>query len=702
MDSDPILYGDGPDPQATDSDFGQIQPQPKRARLSFDSQNSGEAINGLTASTLGPSRQTPIDTEPESLSIKDGPVEPADDNAIPGLFLAIDRHTKAASEKSESDTRMNEEIPDEDMDDGEIQEPVSREREQKESEEDGLADNTEPLEQIDVPIEDELGAYQELTNEAHSDQLHDEDGDEDEDGRHGVIRDMDDFLEKGKANLGNPNAEWQLDSSADEAEDDIKNESRTTSSPGSSAANDNSDSSDSDGSDDEESTVGNGDDGEEDAVFLDIQKEAKRLMDEDGGSDDDGANGFKKGTSGPYRTKNELPETRSARPNIDISASTPIVFLGAIDSVVDDLILVKASVSGEYQVLNEQSLLCFEDRSLLGPVQETFGRVEQPYYTVRLRDADEVKSLNATLGRKVHYIPSHSTFLFTKTIRALKGSDASNLHDEEVGDDEREFSDDEAEAEFKRRQKEEKKAKGQNRVQAQPSDTMDEPYVPLSRPANLHEMSAPPPNQINGPQRRDAPPRMPARDHQLNRGGFRGRGRGRGSRQAPGRMDMKPSPRRPNQNIDHHHHQHHQHQHQHHNHQHQHRANTTRDERQPAPALEARPTSNKTVDTVSNSNQSVQVPAPPQDFSALLPFLAPGQVLAPTFPSGAHINPAFFPIPSNSQLPFPGQFGQFPPPPLPLNPSHFPMLPQQQQQQPPPPPSVEEILNILRSQGHNL
>jgi hypothetical protein len=35
----------------------------------------------------------------------------------------------------------------------------------------------------------------------------------------------------------------------------------------------------------------------------------------------------------------------------------------------------------------------------------------------------------------------------------MKGSDASNVHDEEVGDDEIEFSDDEAEAMYKRQLK---------------------------------------------------------------------------------------------------------------------------------------------------------------------------------------------------------------------------------------------------------
>ena len=47
-----------------------------------------------------------------------------------------------------------------------------------------------------------------------------------------------------------------------------------------------------------------------------------------------------------------------------------------------------------------------------------------------------------------------STFVFTKALRAIKGSDASNLHDEEPDDVELEFSDDEMEAEHRRSIKE--------------------------------------------------------------------------------------------------------------------------------------------------------------------------------------------------------------------------------------------------------
>jgi H/ACA ribonucleoprotein complex non-core subunit NAF1 len=54
------------------------------------------------------------------------------------------------------------------------------------------------------------------------------------------------------------------------------------------------------------------------------------------------------------------------------------------------------------------------------------------------------------IGRPVFHVPARSNFVFTQAIARIKGSDASNLHDEEVGEDQMEFSDDEAEAQWRR------------------------------------------------------------------------------------------------------------------------------------------------------------------------------------------------------------------------------------------------------------
>ncbi|KAE8217944.1 hypothetical protein CF319_g8079 [Tilletia indica] len=58
-----------------------------------------------------------------------------------------------------------------------------------------------------------------------------------------------------------------------------------------------------------------------------------------------------------------------------------------------------------------------------------------------------------TVGTPIYYAPTLSNAVLTAHLRKLRGSDASNLYDEEVAEEEMEYSDDEAEAEAKRRKK---------------------------------------------------------------------------------------------------------------------------------------------------------------------------------------------------------------------------------------------------------
>ena len=55
--------------------------------------------------------------------------------------------------------------------------------------------------------------------------------------------------------------------------------------------------------------------------------------------------------------------------------------------------------------------------------------------------------------REVFHVPQRSRFVFVEHIKNMRGSDASNIHDEEPAEDDLEFSDDEQEAAHKRRKK---------------------------------------------------------------------------------------------------------------------------------------------------------------------------------------------------------------------------------------------------------
>ncbi|KAJ5551659.1 hypothetical protein N7535_000396 [Penicillium sp. DV-2018c] len=300
---------------------------------------------------------------------------------------------------------------------------------------------------------------------------------------------------------GEEHPEWEEDSSPYES------------------SSDSSDSSDSDDSDDE------------DYPILTPDEQARILMLAEGGSDDEGNGKGKSG--GPLRTTNEIEQEILPIPDVKITPEMKIVFLGKVHAAIDNNVLIEANTSGEYQVLESGSLLCSDDRQVLGVVAETLGRVENPLYTIAYATAAEVQEKGLVKGKDIFYVEEHSTFVFTQPLKGLKGSDASNFHDEEVADEEMEFSDDEAEAEYKRKLKQKRQerkearegprgkrpAPGPSKLSQSELNYDDaggeEGYTPLARPTNLHEMMSSREAPVEGTERG---------------GGRGGRGRGRGDR----------------------------------------------------------------------------------------------------------------------------------------------------------------------------
>lgn len=308
-------------------------------------------------------------------------------------------------------------------------------------------------------------------------------------------------------------------------------------------------SSSSDTSSDESSSDSDNDD--DDYEMLDPAEQAARLMQGDIDSDGEGTGrGVNGASAGPPRTQNEKPEEVIPKPDLIITDNMKIEELGHVENIVGNLVLIKAKTSGEYQVLESGSVLCLGKKIVIGIVAETLGRVEQPYYTVQFTNEQAIAEAEISKGTKIFYVEKHSSSVFTQPLKTFKGSDASNLHDEEVGDEGIEFSDDEAEAEHKRKLKLAKQAKrdipegrkdgsaqrgrqrggkmqkraGQNHVGQGRSSRIDydkpeggdDLYTPLARPLNLHEIMG----------RNEAPVEDQNLHRRVDRGSHGGRGKG--------------------------------------------------------------------------------------------------------------------------------------------------------------------------------
>ncbi|EMR09401.1 hypothetical protein PNEG_02346 [Pneumocystis murina B123] len=151
------------------------------------------------------------------------------------------------------------------------------------------------------------------------------------------------------------------------------------------------------------------------------------------------------------KTKNEILYKNIEIKKLDviITDNIPIEYLGEISQIVDNIVVIKSFVFDEYKVLDEETLLVLEDRSILGLIFEVFGRVSQPLYSVRLDAREKIDKEKISIGKKVYLVVEYSKYIFTKELKANKGSDASNIHDEEIDENEQEFSDDEEEMKYK-------------------------------------------------------------------------------------------------------------------------------------------------------------------------------------------------------------------------------------------------------------
>ncbi|KAG8931927.1 hypothetical protein FRC02_001949 [Tulasnella sp. 418] len=169
-------------------------------------------------------------------------------------------------------------------------------------------------------------------------------------------------------------------------------------------------------------------------------------QEDDDGSDEEGI------PNGIIASKNEIVKPQVNMPSIlSVDDDEVIEEMGEIMSIIDSVVVIRGSAGSlREKVLDTGSLLVFDDRKVLGEIFETFGPTHQPLYSILFPSASSIDSQAVTIARKVFHVPSRSFFVFTRALRMQKGSDASNVHDEEVAEWELDFSDDEKEVQHKR------------------------------------------------------------------------------------------------------------------------------------------------------------------------------------------------------------------------------------------------------------
>ncbi|KAL0951603.1 hypothetical protein HGRIS_008281 [Hohenbuehelia grisea] len=201
--------------------------------------------------------------------------------------------------------------------------------------------------------------------------------------------------------------------------------------------------------------------------------------------DEDDENGTSLAPGELPQTKHEVKDVGITIPDITEVGQTEVLEkVGEVISTMEKLAIVRGAPSevpdrGSDRALDSETLLVFDDRKVLGYIYETFGPTSLPFYQVKFTSAYPLDPEKVRVGRDVFHVPARSRFVFLNEIKRFKGSDASNLYDEEPADHELEFSDDEAEAEFKRLRK---RKRGDSRAGSVASSRFSTPV-----PSQMHD-----------------------------------------------------------------------------------------------------------------------------------------------------------------------------------------------------------------------
>ncbi|KIO08566.1 hypothetical protein M404DRAFT_14570 [Pisolithus tinctorius Marx 270] len=238
---------------------------------------------------------------------------------------------------------------------------------------------------------------------------------------------------------------------------------------------------------------------EEDSDVEPTPRDAHALASHDHGSDNEYEDAGATGDIGhDVHTKNEVVDADIVIPEVsEVSPEDTLEKVGEVMSIVGNVVIVKGLLADNLKTLSEraldaETLLVFDDRKVLGYIYETFGPTSQPLYQIKFNQKYPMDTEKIRISREVFHVPRKSKYVFVEQLKRIRGSDASNIHDEEPAEDELEFSDDEQEAAFKQQRKKRRQQSVASSRQTTPvpqqlyPDRMSDELFTRSNPYDAH------------------------------------------------------------------------------------------------------------------------------------------------------------------------------------------------------------------------
>ena len=135
---------------------------------------------------------------------------------------------------------------------------------------------------------------------------------------------------------------------------------------------------------------------------------------------------------------------------------------GIVKNIIENEILMTGINNNVLKVLNLDNIIFLENKKYIGFIDDVIGQIDNPVYAVKIYPniIEEKIMEKINPGDKLFFCSNKANVINAIELKnKSKGCDASNAFDEEVSEDERDYSDDEEEVKAKVRRKNNKKKK---------------------------------------------------------------------------------------------------------------------------------------------------------------------------------------------------------------------------------------------------
>ena len=135
---------------------------------------------------------------------------------------------------------------------------------------------------------------------------------------------------------------------------------------------------------------------------------------------------------------------------------------GIVKNIIENEILMTGINNNVLKVLNLDNIIFLPNKKYIGFIDDVIGQIDNPVYAIKIYpniiEEKIIEKINP--GDKLFFCSNKANVINAIELKnKSKGCDASNAFDEEVSEDERDYSDDEEEVKAKVRRKNNKKNK---------------------------------------------------------------------------------------------------------------------------------------------------------------------------------------------------------------------------------------------------